>query len=84
MEVSSNKEIIMLYPKIGLKKNGLVMSMLKRANIFAENGYSVTVLTVGYDAEINLVYLDMIESGILNNKVKFENIYSFYQKNTET
>lgn len=82
--MSLNKEIIMLYPKIGLKKNGLVMSMLKRANVFAENGFSVTVLTVGYDAEINLVYLDMIESGVLNDKVKFENIYSFYQRNIIT
>lgn len=82
--MSLNKEIVMLYPKIGLKKNGLVMSMLKRANIFAQNGFSVTVLTVGYDAEINLVYLDMIESGVLSNKVRFENIYSFYQKNIIT
>lgn len=74
------KEIIMLYPRLGLKKNGLVMAMLKRANILAQRDYNVTILTVEYDAELSHVYNNMIENGVLSKQVRFQNVYSLFQK----
>ncbi|KOC87813.1 glycosyltransferase [Winslowiella iniecta] len=73
------KEIIMLYPRLGLKKNGLVMAMLKRANILAQHDYNVTILTVEYDAELSHVYNNMIENGVLSKQVRFQNVYALLQ-----
>mgnify|MGYP000892825832 CR=1 FL=1 len=79
-KVYEKKEIVMLYPRIGLKKNGLVMAMIKRANILAQNNYNVTILTVEYDSELSYIYNNMLENGVISTNVRYENVYALYQK----
>jgi poly(glycerol-phosphate) alpha-glucosyltransferase len=65
----------MLYTGIGLKKTGLVISMLKRANILSRSGHDVTIFTTSYNVEQDIVYRDMVDSGLLDREVCFVNMY---------
>ncbi|AKM48130.1 Transferase [Edwardsiella anguillarum] len=72
------REIVMLYPRIGAKKNGLVMAMLKRANTLGKAGCSVTILTVEYDSDLLLIYQDLLARNLIHPRVRFVNMYAYY------
>lgn len=76
--MSSAKKIVMLYTGIGMKKTGVIISMIKRANVLASRGHDVTIFTAQYNVELDLVYRDLIDSGMMNADIKFVNMYDLY------
>lgn len=76
------KEIYMLYPKISKNKTGIVVSMLRRANLLANAGYKVFLVTTEYDPNTRLYFNNCYDSGLLTNRknIKMVNIFSFFQE----
>lgn len=81
----NGKGIYMLYPAIKQEKNGLLIALIKRADLFSRNGVKVNICTLSYNPMINMLYKDLYISGLLdlevNKNINFFNIYSYYQKN---
>jgi poly(glycerol-phosphate) alpha-glucosyltransferase len=79
------KGIYMLYPAIKQEKNGLLIALIKRADLFSRNGVKVNICTLSYNPMVNLLYKDLYLSSLLdlevNENINFLNLYSFYQKN---
>ncbi|CAI3158429.1 Poly(glycerol-phosphate) alpha-glucosyltransferase [Acinetobacter calcoaceticus] len=79
------KSIYMLYPAIKQEKNGLLIALIKRADLFSRNRIKVNICTLSYNPMINLLYKDLYISKLLdfevNENINFLNLYSFYQKN---
>jgi len=81
----NEKGIYMLYPAIKQEKNGLLIALIKRADLFSRNGVKVNICTLSYDPMVNLLYKDLYLSGLLDldvsKNINFLNLYSYYQKN---
>lgn len=80
-----NKEIFMLYPKISHNKTGIVVSMLRRAELLANYGYKVNLLTLDYDVNTRENFEKLFSDEILTNRKNIQciNIFSFYQKKSQ-
>ncbi|MDC4905392.1 hypothetical protein NQ995_18075, partial [Acinetobacter baumannii] len=78
------KGIYMLYPAIKQEKNGLLIALIKRADLFSRNGIKVNICTLSYNPMVNLLYKDLYTSRLLDSDVSkninFFNLYSYYQK----
>jgi len=81
----NEKGIYMLYPAIKQEKNGLLIALIKRADLFSRNEVKVNICTLSYNPMVNLLYKDLYLSKLLdfkvNENINFFNLYSFYQKN---
>ena len=76
------KEFYMLYPKISHNKTGIVVSMLRRAELLANAGYKVFLYTIQYDALTRIHFNECYASGLLTNRenIKLINLFSFFQR----
>src|SRR5690606_39627860 len=76
------KEFYMLYPKISHNKTGIVVSMLRRAELLANAGYKVFLFTIQYGALTRIHFNECYASGLLTNRenIKLINLFSFFQK----
>ncbi|MDF2418092.1 glycosyltransferase [Acinetobacter beijerinckii] len=81
----NEKGIYMLYPAIKQEKNGLLIALIKRADVFSRNGVKVNICTLSYNPMINLLYKDLYINGLLDlevsENINFLNLYTYYQKN---
>ncbi|MQW91370.1 glycosyltransferase [Acinetobacter wanghuae] len=78
----SNKEIFMLYPKISENKTGIVVSMLRRAELLANYGYKIKILTIEHDLNTRANFEKLYSDCLLKNTKNIEliNLFSYYQK----
>lgn len=77
-----NKEVYLLCPQIPLNKTGIVVSMLRRAELLAKGGYQVFIFTLEHDLNTFKNFENIYQSGLLENRhnIKLVNLFSLLQK----
>nr|WP_174505250.1 glycosyltransferase [Acinetobacter sp. Marseille-Q1620] len=80
-----DKRIFMLYPKFPPNKTGILVSLLRRANLLAWGGFKVVLMTVEHDLRTRKYFEDIYEAGLLTNRenIEFINLFSYYQLKNE-
>ncbi len=78
------KRIFILCDKIPVELGGLGRIVLNKAQLFAEEGHDVTILTILLDNDSDLIQKELKKRGQLTSAVNLINIYNYYKnKNTQ-